>query len=447
MRDYKVSALVPMRANSKRVPNKNILNLNGKPVCCWILESLSKSNFIDEIIVNTDSDVIKKIASKFEKVKILNRPESLIGENISIQPLIEHDLKFACNEHIIQTHATNPLLKQKTIDNAIKKYFENLSKHDSLFSVTPIKQRFYLNNIQPINHNPKLLIPTQNLKPIFHENSCIYIFSKKSNFITKNRLGHKPIMFEMDYLESSDIDEWHDFYWTDFLLKKDNTYKKLFLSYPLNKHTPSYGDRDKFNILNNSEIIDGEGANTSTWNFSNNHIGTHIDTPFHFFSDGKKILDYNADEFCYNKIKVLEKFTNKGELLNLSDEDLEIIPNETEFLIIKTGYGKFRKLKKYHNDNPGLPAKLANILRKKFKMLKGIGFDFISLTSWNYRAEGKLSHKSFLGKENNFLIVEDMDLSGVNQNTFFDSLIISPLRTSDGNGSPVTIIASTYERQ
>ena len=127
-------------------------------------------------------------------------------------------------------------------------------------------------------------------------------------------------------------------------------------------------------------------------------------------------------------------------------EEINSIPKNTNFLIIKTGYCKFRLTDKYHNDNPGLESNLANILKEKLPNLKGIGFDFISLTSWNHRAHGRLSHRSFLGEPNNFLVIEDMDLLEINNLTIVNSLVIAPLRTIDGNGGPVTIIADIYEK-
>jgi N-acylneuraminate cytidylyltransferase len=228
MNNKKVTALVPMKENSERVPNKNIRLLNEKPVCHWILESLSRSKYVDEIIINTDSNKIKEIVSAFKLVKVIDRPDYLIGDAISIQPLISHDIKYSKNEIILQTHSTNPLLRTETIDKAIQTYIEHRGKYDSLFSVTPVQQRYYFKNGEAVNHDPKNLIQTQLLEPLFHENSCLYIFSKKTNEKIKNRLGRNPYFFEMDHLESADIDEWHDFLWAEFLmnLKNNNKYDK-----------------------------------------------------------------------------------------------------------------------------------------------------------------------------------------------------------------------------
>lgn len=222
MKNVKVTALVPMKGNSERVPNKNIRALHGKPVCHWILESLSRSKYVDEVIINTDSPKIKDIVSGFDFVKVIDRPNYLLGDAVSIQPLIAHDIEYAQNEIILQTHSTNPLLKTETIDAAIKAYFENSEEYDALFSVTPVQQRYYFKNGKAVNHDPKHLIQTQLLEPLYHENSCMYIFSKETNKIVQNRLGSNPFFFEMDHLEAADIDEWHDFLWAEFLMKQQS---------------------------------------------------------------------------------------------------------------------------------------------------------------------------------------------------------------------------------
>lgn len=213
------TALVPMKGHSERVPDKNIRTLHEKPACHWVLESLTSSDYIDEIIVNTDSEKIKAIVSKFKKVRIIDRPEYLLGNAVSIQPLIEHDLRYSKNEFILQTHSTNPLLTTKTINLAIESYLDNKTKYDSLMSVTPVKQRFYFQDGKAVNHDPKNLIQTQLLKPIYHENSCMYIFSKQLNLKLGSRIGSNPFFFEMNPFEAADIDEWHDFHWAEYLLK------------------------------------------------------------------------------------------------------------------------------------------------------------------------------------------------------------------------------------
>ena len=220
----------------------------------------------------------------------------------------------------------------------------------------------------------------------------------------------------------------------------------IFLSYILDSNTPSYGNRDKFIISKNSEIVNGIGANTSKWEFTNNHIGTHIDTPYHFYIKGKQLKDYRASDFIFWKIGILEVPRKDGSLISIVDLQLDNLDPEIELLIIKTGYGSYRNSNKYFQDNPGLSAELAQKLKKSFPKLRAVGFDFISLTSWNNREEGKKSHLSFLNPEIDIIIIEDMKLDEICSQSILKWIIVSPLRTEEGNGSPVTIIANLDEK-
>ena len=216
--------------------------------------------------------------------------------------------------------------------------------------------------------------------------------------------------------------------------------KIIFMSHPLTEGTPSYGNRDQINITPKSQIVDGVGANTATINFSNNHMGTHMDTPFHFCMDGKKTLDYDADDFYFTKVAVVKCPCNEAKLIKREDLNLNNVPKDVDFLLIDMDYEQYRGEDKYHNDNPGLHASLADELREEFKNLKIIGFDAISLTSWKYRPEGREGHRAFLCGDNPFLIIEDVSFKNLKNNKI-DWAVVAPLRTIDGNGGPVTIMA------
>jgi N-acylneuraminate cytidylyltransferase len=217
MKIPKIIALVPMKGHSERVPDKNIKPIAGKPCFHWIVGTLSKSKYIKEIVINTDSEEIASSALESFNVTILKRPDFLLGDMVSIQPLIAYDLSQTDGEYYLQTHSTNPMLSVETIDNAIEVFF-NQKEYDAMFSVTEVKSRFYWPNGKGINHDPKHLIRTQDLEPIYEENSCFYIFSKETNLKYENRLGSNPMMFPINRLEAADIDEWEDFLWTEHLL-------------------------------------------------------------------------------------------------------------------------------------------------------------------------------------------------------------------------------------
>ena len=218
-----VKALVPMKHHSERVKDKNFRNIGGKPLFHWILESLSRSKYIDEIIINTDSDLIAEDASKNFNVTILKRPDYLLGDMVSMAPLTKYDLSKTDGDYFLQTHSTNPLLSTDTIDKAIETYF-SLKQYDSLFTVTPLKTRFYWQDGRAVNHDPENLIRTQDLPVIYEENSCIYLFSREIFAERGHRLGKNPYMMPIDRIEAIDIDEEEDFLMAEYFinLRKNN---------------------------------------------------------------------------------------------------------------------------------------------------------------------------------------------------------------------------------
>jgi N-acylneuraminate cytidylyltransferase len=213
-----ITALVPMKGHSERVPGKNLRAMCDKPLFYWILNALSKSKFIDRIVVNTDNPEITRETTSLFDVTIIDRPVYLQGDYFVANDLIAYDLsQFPDAEVFLQTHSTNPLLKTETIDRAIEAFFRQ-NKYDSLFSVTELHTRLYWAEGTPVNHDPSELIRTQDLEPIYEENSCLYIFSRESFNTKKNRIGKSPMMFPIDRFEAVDIDEEYDFLLAESLL-------------------------------------------------------------------------------------------------------------------------------------------------------------------------------------------------------------------------------------
>ncbi|CAM1348112.1 cytidylyltransferase domain-containing protein [Tenacibaculum insulae] len=212
----KITALLPMKGNSERVPNKNLRDFNGKPLFFHVLKALNSSRYIDEIIINTDSKQISRIALEefSDSVIIHDRVESILGDMVSMNEIINYDLSVSKSDFYIQTHSTNPLLKTESIDKAIEKMIllHETKKNDSVFSVTKLQTRLYTQDVQPFNHNPNELLRTQDLEPLYEENSNFYIFSKESfKESGGKRIGVSPYMFELDKIEAVDIDEPEDF--------------------------------------------------------------------------------------------------------------------------------------------------------------------------------------------------------------------------------------------
>jgi CMP-N-acetylneuraminic acid synthetase len=218
----KLVALVPMRHHSQRVPGKNYRLLAGKPLFHHIIETLLAVREINEIVVDTDSDpVMEGLQKNFPQVKVINRPDILRADDVPMNDILVYDTSQVQAEFYLQTHSTNPLLRPETISRAIQTFLADYPNHDSLFSVTRWQTRLYDSSGKAINHDPSVLIQTQNLPPVYEENSCLYLFTRENLFKRNHRIGEKPMMFEINGDEAWDIDEELDFEICNFLLSRD----------------------------------------------------------------------------------------------------------------------------------------------------------------------------------------------------------------------------------
>jgi len=220
LNDKKIAALVPMRHHSQRVRNKNFRDLAGKPLFHYIIDTLAACPEIDRIVVNTDSQPIQDdLAAHYPRVTVLARPPELCADDIPMNDILLYDTEHVPADLYLQTHSTNPLLKSSTVSRAIHDFLDKRDEYDSLFSVTRLQTRLWDRFTQPINHDPEVLLQTQDLPPVYEENSCIYIFTADNLRARRNRIGRKPLMFETPVEEALDIDEESDFLIADLLMK------------------------------------------------------------------------------------------------------------------------------------------------------------------------------------------------------------------------------------
>lgn len=220
-----ITALLPMKAHSERVPNKNFKLIEGKPLFAWMLTTLCNLDFVDRVIINTDasSELFGKYLEN-SKVIFRERKRDLCGDLVSMNKIIEDDVLSDDNEIYLMTHTTNPLISNSTCTNAFNAFTKrNIIDHDSLFTATKFQGRFYYGSNVAINHDPNELLRTQDLPPMYLENSCIYIFERKNFLETKTRIGKKPMIFETPQLESIDIDTEDDWLLASLLLSRRET--------------------------------------------------------------------------------------------------------------------------------------------------------------------------------------------------------------------------------
>jgi CMP-N-acetylneuraminic acid synthetase len=208
MAETRIAALVPMRHESERVKGKNYRPLAGRPLYHHIVGALSACPRIDQIVIDTDSELIKADAREsFPEVRVLDRAADLRGDEVPMNDVLLHDIELIAADLYVQTHSTNPLLRTETIETAIDAFLSAGGAYDSLFSVTPMRDRLWTENGQAINHDPEVLLRTQDLPPVMVENSCLYIFRAQTLREHRNRIGSHPLLFPIEGAEAWDIDE------------------------------------------------------------------------------------------------------------------------------------------------------------------------------------------------------------------------------------------------
>lgn len=216
-----IAALLPMRHSSERVPGKNYRFFAGKPLFYHIVESLLGSSAITSVVIDTDSPIIKEMCSKdFPQVIVLDRPAHLRDGTIPMNDILLNITNQIQTDFYLQTHSTNPLLSERSIVRAVDTFCKSFPIYDSLFSVTRKQVRMWDQLARPINHNHSILLRTQDLPPIYEENSCIYIFSKEILLQKHNRIGNRPFLFEIDEIEAQDIDVELNFQVAEFLFQE-----------------------------------------------------------------------------------------------------------------------------------------------------------------------------------------------------------------------------------
>lgn len=210
-----------MRHHSQRVAGKNYRLLAGKPLFHHILATLQAVPEIDQLVVDTDSEVIKSgLRERFPQVRILDRPGHLCADDVPMNDILIYDTGQIEADIYLQTHTTNPLLQPSTVSQAVQQFLASYPRHDSLFSVTRLQARLYDQAGKAINHDPRELIQTQALPPVYQENSCLYLFTRADLVARRHRIGIHPLMFEIDPDEAWDIDSELDFAICEFLMQR-----------------------------------------------------------------------------------------------------------------------------------------------------------------------------------------------------------------------------------
>ena len=212
--------IIPARGGSKRLPQKNILQLKKKPLLCYSIDYAKKNKEIaDKIVVSTDDSQIKELALS-KGIEVIDRPKSLSGDKATTVSALRHVLESIDSQfdNVILLQVTNPLRPVNMLKEAYETYIEKGS--DSLMGVSRNNDKLGKiidNRYVPFNY--EIGQRSQDLEPLYYENGLLYI--TKSDLILQDKiLGNKNFPFVVDHpFAKVDIDTIEDFKYAEFVIE------------------------------------------------------------------------------------------------------------------------------------------------------------------------------------------------------------------------------------
>ena len=203
-----IIAMVPVRAGSTRVPNKNTRKFANTSLLELKLKVLKNVSEINQIIVSTDCDIAAEIAHK-QSIKVQRRSKYYAGSDVTNDQHWLHIAKTTPGDIVFLAQVTSPLLRVSSIQKALNT-FSNSVSNDSLNSVS-VEKKFLWKDMNPINYDINVTPKSQDLPNIVSLNFAITIIRKQAMIKRKNVIGYRPSFFELDKVEALDIDDLVDF--------------------------------------------------------------------------------------------------------------------------------------------------------------------------------------------------------------------------------------------
>jgi CMP-N-acetylneuraminic acid synthetase len=202
----KVALFIPIKLNNQRLPGKNTMDLNGKPLCSYIFSAVKDINIIDEKYVYcSDESIIPYIP---DGIKFLKRDSCLDTPQTKGLEIVEHFVNTVDADIYVLTHTTGPFTKASSIKKALNEV--SSGDFDSAFSAIEMQDYCWYQG-KPLNYDMQNIVTTQNVEPIYVETSAFFIFRKEVFTKYHQRIGKKPYRFIVDAIEAIDIDTAEDF--------------------------------------------------------------------------------------------------------------------------------------------------------------------------------------------------------------------------------------------
>jgi arylformamidase len=218
--------------------------------------------------------------------------------------------------------------------------------------------------------------------------------------------------------------------------------KKVLLSYMLDSETPLYGDTPKVQVTKIKSMGNGDSSDGYLISAAN-HSGTHVDAPGHFIKDGKGISKYSIQELEFHGPKIIETYKEPGEWVEIKDIEKEDLDG-VDCILFKTNFSRFRGEAEYRMENPGISPETIEVIRRKYKQIRCLGIDSISVSGFKDRERGRKAHKMAFKKEPGLgaplLLIEDMDLTNVSKKSTMGILIVVPWAIKGIDSAPCTVM-------
>lgn len=212
----KILAVIPARAGSKGIPNKNIRILNEKPLISYSISNALNSKYIDDVVVTTDSEQVRIIAEQMgANVRI--RPKELCGDSITLDSVIYDAIPENSNyDYIITLQPTSPTLKISTLDSAIQYAIDN--NLDTLISAINAPHLSWKEENGKKVPNYKERLNRQYLPANYLETGA-FVISKREVVKPNTRIGNLVDVYEVNEIEAIDIDNFQDLYLSSYLMQ------------------------------------------------------------------------------------------------------------------------------------------------------------------------------------------------------------------------------------
>lgn len=213
----KYLVVIPARGGSKGIPHKNIYKVAGKPLLSYAIEAMLEANVDCDIAVSTDDEAIADVARQYEKVIVIKRPDEISGDTAKTEDALIHAVQYMGEQGkvydaVVTLQATSPLRKPDTIRAFLDTFETKNAAYDAQLTLNENRSDFWVQHEDGSfgRLDPKAPRRRQERKPLYVENSCIYVTKTQALLDTRFVLGTNPAGYIIDEVEAVDINEWAD---------------------------------------------------------------------------------------------------------------------------------------------------------------------------------------------------------------------------------------------